>query len=409
MSSNDVSQLAAPAIPERLDELTPAWLTAALQSTGRLKGEVTVVRTETLGEGGGFVGLIARLHLEFDVDEPGVPSTLIAKLPTGNHVNRALGEMLGSYEREIRFYEELAGETRFAVPRCYFHAMEENPLAGREEEVFRFVNAIPMWLLRVLLPVFVWFGRRIRRRYVLLLEDLSDARVGDQVAGCDAQVAERLARALAANQAELWNSPMFEGRLWLADFAPLARVTQLMFRRNRKEFFRLDGSRLDDSVRPIADWLDRNGVAMMQHLGSRPHAFIHGDFRLDNMFFRDGDQANWLIVIDWQAVGFGRGVFDLSYFLTGNIPVQTLVACEESLVRAYHSGLVEGGVSDYPFATCWRDHQLSKLMLLHRLISSGGLIDLSHERGQKILDRMFEGMLATLPTEDLDSLLTASS
>ena len=124
---------------------------------------------------------------------------------------------------------------------------------------------------------------------------------------------------------------------------------------------------------------------MMEHLGSPPHAFIHGDFRLDNLFFHDDEPAKWLIVIDWQAVGFGRGPFDLSYFLTGNIPVKTLVACEKTLVRAYHDALVEAGVDDYPFETCWRDHQLSKLMLFHRLISGGGLVDLSHERGQKIL------------------------
>jgi hypothetical protein len=145
--------LPPPSIPESADELTPEWLTAALRARGVLQGaRVKDVRREILGEGEGFIGQIVRLHLRLDRPEEGAPDTLIAKLPIGLDQNRALGELLGAYEREIRFYEELAGEVGLRSPRCYYAAMDPNPFAGREERALRLFQRIPTWLLRFLLP-----------------------------------------------------------------------------------------------------------------------------------------------------------------------------------------------------------------------------------------------------------------
>ena len=58
-------------IPERLEELTPAWLTDALRTGGHLdSGRVVDVHPEQLGEGKGFLGDIARLRLDYE-GEPG--------------------------------------------------------------------------------------------------------------------------------------------------------------------------------------------------------------------------------------------------------------------------------------------------------------------------------------------------
>jgi hypothetical protein len=81
---------------------------------------------------------------------------------------------------------------------------------------------------------------------------------------------------------------------------------------------------------------------------------------------------------------------------------------EEGLVRAYHEVLLAEGVPDYPFEQCWRDYQLSKLFLLYRYMMGINLIDLSHERGQILLDRILERMRALWPTDNLDVLLQDS-
>ena len=398
--------LTLPTIPQSSKELTAEWVTLALRARGVVKrGTVTEVRSEILGEGEGFIGLIVRLHLRFDPPEPDAPERIIAKLPIGLAQNRALGELLGAYEREIRFYEELAPVVELNTPHCYYTAMDRNPFEGREAQTLRFLGRLPSWIMRALFPLLLGLARRIKRRYILLLEDLAPARVGDQIAGCTPVVAERILRELAVAQAGLWNSPRFEPLIWLARIDLLPRASQAMLRRNRGAFFKQFGKHLPPSILGLSNWLNTNGVALMNHLGSPPLTLVHGDYRLDNLFFEGSGDELSLTAVDWQGVGCARGPLDVAYFITGNLDPDVGVEAESSLVRAYHQELLARGVSGYPFEGCWRDYQLSKLFLLHRFMSGEGLIDLSHERGQLLLQRNLERLLARLPQENLDALL----
>ena len=54
-------------IPETPGEITEAWLTEALRSTGVISGAtVAAIERETLGEGAGFIGQLERLSLTYD-------------------------------------------------------------------------------------------------------------------------------------------------------------------------------------------------------------------------------------------------------------------------------------------------------------------------------------------------------
>jgi hypothetical protein len=402
--------LPPPTIPGDADELTPEWVTTALRARGVLKSaRVTELRKEILGEGEGFIGQIVRLHLRLDRPEAKAPATLIAKLPIGLAQNRALGEMLGAYEREIRFYEELASDVALRSPRCYFSAMDPHLLAGREERALRLFQRIPTWVLRLLLPLLLWLSGRSKRRYVLLLEDLAPARVGDQTAGCTPAEAERILRELAAAQAGLWNSARFEPLFWLARTNLVPRVSHLMFRRNRHIFFEELGSRAPDALPRIAEWLDANGIALMNHLASPPLALSHGDYRLDNLLFGSSVDGPTLAAVDWQGAGCGRPPLDVGYFLMTNLNVNLAAESELRLVGSYHEELLARGVGGYPFEECWRDYELSKLFLVYRMLMGGNLLDLSHERGQILIDRILARLLALLPTGDLDALLGSDS
>ncbi len=401
--------LAAPHIPTSAAEITPEWLTSALRARGILSdASVVGIRTEVLGEGEGFIGEIIRVHLELDRPEPGVPPTLIAKLPTGLRKNRALGELLGAYEREIRFYDELASDVDLRTPRCYFSAMDPNPLGATDEQAqraLRLLSRIPVWILRILYPVFLWLAGRSTRRYILLLEDLAPATVGDQIAGCTPEQAEKILRALARAQALLWDSPRFEEHFWISRVDLLSKGSHALFRRHRSAFFKEFGDRVPESVHALVPWLDRNGIRLMDHLGSAPEALMHGDYRLDNLFFEEDGR---LTAIDWQSVGCARPTYDLAYFITGNMEIEAARRAEDRLVRAYHQELVAHGVKTYPFEECWRDYQLTKLFLLYRMILGGAMIDLSHERGQVLLDVAIARLCALLPEEHPGRLLLAS-
>lgn len=386
-------------IPTRAEELTPEWLTAALRSRGVLKeSRVIGYETEGLGEGEGFVGSLVRLDLELDREEVGAPATLIAKFPIAVDQNRMMGEMLGAYEREIRFYEELADQVPLSKPRCYFAAMDPSPLAGREEGALRFAESIPMWLVRFAIPLFRLAARRNPRRYVLLLEDLAPARVGDQLAGCDAGAAEAALRNVARLHAPFWQQPNLEQLFWVGAIDALPRFVHHMYRRSHHRFVEALGARLPDWFRRLAPWLNVNGMAVMQRLGRFPWTLLHGDYRLDNLFFGRDDVAGGPLItaIDWQIVLRGPAAFDVAYFLTGNLR-ESDAAAEKDLVGAYHAELSGLGVS-LPFAELDHAYQLSKVAILYRIVTGVDEMDFGDARGVELIETWIDRLGALFPT-----------
>ncbi len=102
-------------IPELPDELTVEWLNEVLSTDG--SPAITSARQTLLGEGEGFVGDIIQLHLEYEELNTSQPQSVIAKMP--KLANRAMGELLGAYERENMFYMTLAQDLPVTIPRLY--------------------------------------------------------------------------------------------------------------------------------------------------------------------------------------------------------------------------------------------------------------------------------------------------
>ena len=98
--------------PSATDEVTPAFLTEALRSTGTIGRDTAVaeVHHETIGEGVGIVGQLARLTLRYAGPATGAPGSVVVKLPSHLPENRAIGE-------HFRFYEARAGSTTRSAER----------------------------------------------------------------------------------------------------------------------------------------------------------------------------------------------------------------------------------------------------------------------------------------------------
>ena len=125
-------------IPKSIAECSPAWLTEVLRAEQVLKhATVEDVEVEILGEGEGFMGTVARLHLKLDADEAGAPGSLIAKIPTGDRSIRIEGELLGIYEREVFFARDFAKLLPVPSPRSYFSAMDPNPSTPERQAYWR--------------------------------------------------------------------------------------------------------------------------------------------------------------------------------------------------------------------------------------------------------------------------------
>src|SRR4051794_28261824 len=158
------------AYPTHPSELTTDWLTERLHSAGVIgDARVTDFSTTPVGEGIGMLGLLVRVALEYDRQNSGGPGSLVAKFATPVLSNRAVAMAYRMYEREVGFYCEIAPTIHTAAPTCY--AAEVDPESGD---------------------------------CVLLLQDLSGMRTGDQVAGCDADTAKQIIDAVVPLHAKYW-------------------------------------------------------------------------------------------------------------------------------------------------------------------------------------------------------------
>lgn len=393
-------------IPERLEDLTPEWLTRVLRERGVLKtARVTGARQQLLGEGEGFVGVLARLILELEPQEDGAPRTLIAKLPTPIAQNRAMGELLGAYEREILFYEELADKLPLRAPTPYYTALDRDRASERQEQIIGLVDRLPLWLLRRAMALSVRIAGRKTRRYVLLMEDLGGSRQGDQVAGGGVEDCRRALIAVARMHAAFWESRLLDGRFYLTKQDLSCRTRHLMYLDARADFERRFSALFPLGLDRLAAWLGDHGAEVARRLhGDAPQTLLHGDFRLDNLFFDDTNPTDPTVVIDWQLAGRGCAAYDVAYLISGALPVDVSRADERALLAAYHDALVAGGVKDYDAARFELDYARALLCVL-QVVATTDTMEMGDDRGVRLIERWAERLLARAKDLDLARLI----
>ena len=397
-------------IPRHLDAVTPAWLTRVLQDA-KVIGEATVghFEVERLGEGQGFMGDTARLHLDLaGAIPPDAPKTLVIKIPTSDRWLRGQGEALGIYEREVFFYQELAPRLSVKMPRCYYAAMDPRPFGSpeRDAESFESLNRMPRFVFRLLMWLAPFLARLGRRRYVLLLEDLAPARLGDQVSIASDTDLLGATEALAQLQGSCWQSREIESLPWIHPICALPRLTAFAYDRNRPHFEERFGDRLSDEIRSLLDWLSENVEQVFERVSRSPGTLIHGDYRLDNLFFDDRSGDRRPIIADWQVPSWGSGLYDLAYFLTGSLDEDVSGEREQALVRHYHEALVGAGVSDYSFESCWADYGAARLMVLMRMVSTIAEIHPTNERAVQLFSSWVDRLTARVEGVKPEAWLT---
>ena len=105
-------------LPAGPTELTADWLTGALRETGAISNaRVTGLDHEVIGQGVGVLGQLARFRLTYDKPEDGAPRSLVGKFPAATQENRDLANLFRFYEREVRFYEQIAEEVELRTMR----------------------------------------------------------------------------------------------------------------------------------------------------------------------------------------------------------------------------------------------------------------------------------------------------
>ena len=385
-------------MPCWLDEIGATWLTAAMRSTNTIDAStsVTSVEWELLGDGEGFIGDLARLSLSYDGGTG--PATAVVKVPTRKAENRGFGMLARQYENEARFYNELAPLVEVRIPVPYYAAIEDNDRSSAIAE--RVLEALPervtVWLLNRLVAA----AGKTDRRAIVIMEDLGSARIGDQVAGASRADAEHAINILAQFHAAFWDSPVLD-KSWLRRQDGTVLVTHALHERALPTFNERFRGQIDAKAQSVLDAITARGPDLLRRVGQGPLTLVHGDYRLDNLVFFDG-QPTPAGMIDFQAVSVGHPLTDLAYFIRPSMDPDLADEIEGDLLLRYHEGLVRHGVTNYSFDQLQRDWELAQLWVLHLGVILIGTLDLGHERGQQIVERAIERALRVADRLDPD-------
>ncbi|WP_422747947.1 phosphotransferase [Mycobacterium sp. WMMD1722] len=348
-------------IPVEPSSITAEWLSDVMDA------DVRAVELEQIAVGVGLLGRLFRAHLQ----GPDVPDSVVIKMPTLDaRARSALCEDLGLYLREIRFYQHIgvANPLRPATP--YFAAIDE-----------------------------------ATHDFVLVLEDLARLRTVDQIVGCAAADAETVVDAIAAHHAHWWDNEELMRLSWLVSFGDptFVAVTAANYRAAWPALLNTLDVDLTPAVRTYGERFASLIPWFLSELARPPQTFLHGDLRLDQLFFATGADDPPVTALDWQITGKGRGAYDLAYFLTQSLSIETRRACEAGLIERYAQRLAERGIS-YPAPQLWRDYRLTTGWCFAYPVLAAGRVDIVNDRQLALVRAMFTNAVTALGDHDAFSL-----
>jgi Phosphotransferase enzyme family len=337
------------------EELTPAWISEALDAT---VNDVSFVPVGT-----GQMSSCFRLQLQYSRGEG--PDTLVAKLPSPDPQVREGGAI--TYATEVRFYRDIASTVAVRAPECYCALASDDG-----------------------------------KSFVLLLEDMAPAEQGDQIAGCTIEQARDAVLNLAGLHGPRWNDESLHSIAGLAPFgADAAEGMGMGFGMMVEPFVeRFDTPHNDaDVLRAFAPHVARWMLGRRDCFG-----LVHGDYRLDNLLFATPTGGPPCTAVDWQLVAVGLPARDLGFFLGTGLKGEERALNEHGLVSAYHDALTGYGVDDYSLEQCWDDYRYG-LFQGPLITVLGAMYATQTERGDEMFVAMTERCCAAIRESDALEML----
>jgi len=322
-----------PDFPTTIDAIDAAFLSSVLGH------EITEVAAEPVGVSG---TLSSGARLRLSSTDAAAPAAVFAKCAHPSEEIRAVGMQTGMYEKEVRFYETLARTAGLPIPGCSL--AEYDAASGA---------------------------------FLLLLEDMSDSRVGKLFASDLADVT-RVIDELPSFHAAWWNDAGLasEPWLWRVDQPPVVEAFHAALQGTAPvtiERFEIGGA-----FRATAEIVMGQLPRFAQLWNDRPVTVVHGDLHLQQVFFptdRDGAAAGRFALFDWQTTMIANPGADLARILATNLSAELRRIHERALVTRYHAGLLAAGVRDYSPEECWQDYRLGQVWNLVMVLNAGSVAD----------------------------------
>ncbi|WP_028933625.1 phosphotransferase family protein [Pseudonocardia spinosispora] len=294
------------AIPllETTSEIGAGWLSAVLDRT--YPG--ARVRSAALRPiGAGNVSDTVHISLDYADRPPGAPDAVVAKFRPRSPEVHEHGVGSGAYHREIGGYRAITERAACRIPRL-FH------VDGDETNIN------------------------------LVVEDLTAATPGDQVAGCGTDEARAVLTQLARLHACFSPMDPATAPTWPIRMTEAADYWTPMIQRGAAIAVERYSARLSRT--------DLHSVAAAGELAQAWHllpqarlSLTHGDPRVDNVLFEPADGGCQAVLIDWQVTGLRNPMYDVGYFLSGSLSVDDRRAHERELLDHYLGEFTARGAS----------------------------------------------------------------
>lgn len=307
-------------------ELPRDEVVRALRAAGVVGPDVDLlsVTTRSIGTGQAAESLLVTARWS----GPG-PKSFLAKLPSADPDTARAATSLGIYEREARFYDELAPLLDVDVP----------------------AHLGTMWL----------DGKPMG----LLLEDLSELSPGDQCSDQSLASVRRMREQLVRLQAASWNDESVAAKEWLHRRlgVPLEAAHERMVAAWADNRDRFVGEFDQDELDLIDRFVD--GADEWSQGLRGPFALTHHDYRADNIMFDPAGTRT--VVLDWQTVGWGVPMFDLAYLLCTSLTPQRRRALERDEVGRHVDDLMARGV-EWAADLAWTAYREASFAVLHLMV-----------------------------------------
>ena len=333
-------------------DITPQWVEGVLRGSGNLEDGVSVtgVSTERVGEGVGVLSILQRITPTYSAATSKGPKTMVAKYPTDDATQRFTADALALYVRELVFYRDCATDAPFKTARCFAQA-----IAGDNTD------------------------------FTIVMEDIGHMRNLDQLEGINLDESRVLLEKIADFHAMWWGSPRLAS--YEATFQPLANPTYnavlpMLWTNGWPSVEEHAGHLLPDSVRDIGGiWAGK--VSWMLDNLMTPTTMCHGDYRADNIMF-DGKEP---VVIDFQLIGTGSGMYDVGYYISQSIATDVRRGHDRELLDVYLNRLESHGI-EVDRQEAWRQYLVCICFCVTYGVTTFGGYAEQNERGKKLLLEM---------------------
>ncbi len=339
-------------IPLQSTDITAGWLNEVLAGHDDV-GTVTAVRVENLGEGVGILGEVARIHLTYAPGQSG-PATMVAKCQSLFPANVFVSQIMGFYVREVNFYNILAPSLSLRVPRS-FHA-EADP------------SGAP---------------------FIILMEEVTGARMIDQIVGATLDDCERIVDIGATLHATFWEKPELYAMEWLPPWNnPAYKGAKDLVMEKMGPFEDRWASKLPAEAMGWMNELTPRYPDMLDWWVERGNVTLtHTDFRADNFLFGGSAGEGAVTMLDFQIMTRHVGVWDVANFLGMSVTPEHRRDWQDGLLRRYHDALLAQGVTGYSLERCVEDYRFCTLQQAWAQIAISDA-DPGNERGRTLLDAM---------------------